>query len=507
MLEAIFLCALAAGQTKPPAVSFEDLKPVFKKHCLNCHNGERPRGGLDMTSKASILSGSDSGVSLTAGKPRESLLFRMVAHIDAPHMPPNSARIPESELIMIERWISAGLPERKDLPKAATVAMSAAGQEKAMEKLESKPMAPARRLPAAVSVALLPDGSVARPLAGALGIGDGAGSPQGGGVAVPFGEPEVRVVRASGPWLLMAGGESGKSGKASLLRVSPPSHVRDFGEDFDTIMAADIHAKTDRVATAGTSRAVKVYKLSNGTLSHTIKDHIDWIMDARFSPEGLLLATGDRSGTTLLTESETGAKVHALRSGGAAVHSIAWRTDSNALATAAADGKIRVWDAHHGGEIASWMAHDGGAMAVAALAGNRWLSIGRDRRAVVWSALGEVSAVIETFTNSPLSIASGEDGAIVFGLASGEIIKADTGAVSLPAIPAAEPMAKTAGMNSDARAGILKTLEETAERMKNDAAAHPERKELAESYLSLCRSIVLLKAEILKDQAAGGSPK
>jgi len=507
MLDAMLLCALVAGQPKPPAVAFEDLKPVFKKHCLNCHNGERPRGGLDMTSKASILSGSDSGVSVTAGKPRDSVLYRMVAHIDAPHMPPNSARIPESELIMIEGWISAGLPERKDLPKSSAVAMSAPAPDK--EKDASKPVAQALRLPAAVSVALLPDGLVARPLAGALGIGDGAGLARGNGVTVPFGEPEVRVVRASGAWILVAGGEAGKSGKASLLSGSPPSLVRDFGEEFDTIMAADIHAKTGRVATAGTSRAVKVYKLASGTLAHTVKDHIDWIMDARFSPDGLLLATGDRSGTTLLTEAETGAKVHALRSGGAAVHSIAWRGDGNSLATAAADGKIRVWDAHHGGEIASWMAHEGGAMGVAALAGNRWLSIGRDKRAVVWSGLGEVSAVVENFSSSPLSVAATEDGAIAVGLATGEIIKADAKSVSLPAMPAAEPPAKTAsaGMTADVRAGILKTLEETAERMKNDAAAHPDRKELAESYLSLCRSIVLLKAEILKDQAGGGSPK
>jgi hypothetical protein len=480
-------------------VAFEDLKPVFKKHCLNCHNGERPRGGLDMTSKASILSGSDSGVSVTAGKPRDSVLYRMVAHIDAPHMPPNSARIPESELIMIEGWISAGLPERKDLPKSSAVAMSAPAPDK--EKDASKPVAQALRLPAAVSVALLPDGLVARPLAGAVGIGDTA--------SVPFGEPEVRVVRASGAWILAAGGEAGKSGKASLLSGSPPRLVRDFGEEFDTIMAADIHAATDRVATAGTSKAVKVYQLSTGKLAHTVKDHIDWVLDARFSPDGLLLATGDRSGTTLLTEAETGAKVHALRSGGAAVHSIAWRGDGNALATAAADGKVRVWDAHHGGEIASWMAHEGGAMGVAALAGNRWLSIGRDKRAVVWSAGGEVSAVLESYPSSPLSVAASADGSVAVGLATGEIIKADAKSVSLPAMPSAEPPTRitSAGMDSDARAVILKTLEETAERMKNDAAAHPDRKELAESYLSLCRSIVLLKAEILKDQAGGGSPK
>lgn len=76
----IFVMFALAQQPAPP-VAFEDLKPVLKKHCLNCHNGERPRGGLDMTTKATILAGSDSGVTVASGKPRDSLLYRMVSHI------------------------------------------------------------------------------------------------------------------------------------------------------------------------------------------------------------------------------------------------------------------------------------------------------------------------------------------------------------------------------------------------------------------------------------------
>jgi hypothetical protein len=59
---------------------------------------------------------------------------------------------------------------------------------------------------------------------------------------------------------------------------------------------------------------------------------------------------------------------------------------------------------------------------------------------------------------------------------------------------------KTTPGNSTLRQATLSSLEELAEKHKEDAAAHPERRELTESYLSLCKSIVLLKAEILKDQ-------
>ena len=64
---------LTANAADP--VVFEDLKPTFKKHCNTCHNSERPRGGLDLSTKSSILAGSDSGQTVFAGKPSDSLLY------------------------------------------------------------------------------------------------------------------------------------------------------------------------------------------------------------------------------------------------------------------------------------------------------------------------------------------------------------------------------------------------------------------------------------------------
>jgi mono/diheme cytochrome c family protein len=101
----IFLanCGLIVQASGP--VAFEDLKVIFKKHCLTCHNSERPRGGLDMTTKTAILAGSDSGISITAGKATESLLYRLAAHLEAPHMPPNSPKMPDRDLEQIKIWI------------------------------------------------------------------------------------------------------------------------------------------------------------------------------------------------------------------------------------------------------------------------------------------------------------------------------------------------------------------------------------------------------------------
>ncbi len=495
MFNTLFFVILAISQKATAPVTFEDLKPVLKKHCLNCHNGERPRGGLDMTTKATILAGSDSGVSVASGKPKDSLLYRMVSHIEAPHMPPNSARIPESELVMIERWIVAGLPERKDLAKTSPMPSTPTvmATKPTPPTQESTAVTSGKKLPVPVSIAWLPTGSLARPLSGAISLGS---------ATIPFGEPEIRVIRSSGDWLLVAGGEGGKSGKAVLHKGTPPIATRDFGEEFDTILAADIHPASGRIVIGGPSRIVKVFSMANGAQTHAVKDHIDWILDARYSPDGLFLATSDRSGTTLLTEAETGAKVHTLRAGGSSVPAIAWHANGNAIVTGSADGWVRLWDAHHGQEIASSMAHEGGVMAVAALPEGRWLSIGRDKTAKIWSGKFEVSALLQQLPFLPVSVSIGSNGNVAIGMANGEISQALFTSVSLPAITVAAPSApmKTTPGNSTLRQATLSSLEELAEKLKEDAAAHPERRELTESYLSLCKSIVLLKAEILKDQ-------
>jgi len=107
LLGMLYLLSATQGARSAEPVVFEDLKPVFKKHCNTCHNSERPRGGLDLSSKASILAGSDSGQSVVGGKPAESLLFKLTAHLEAPHMPPNSPKIPEMEVEKISTWIAS----------------------------------------------------------------------------------------------------------------------------------------------------------------------------------------------------------------------------------------------------------------------------------------------------------------------------------------------------------------------------------------------------------------
>ncbi len=49
---------------------------------------------------------------MVSGKPEQSLLFTLPAHMENPRCPPSGNRIPQSELDLISGWIAGGFAER-----------------------------------------------------------------------------------------------------------------------------------------------------------------------------------------------------------------------------------------------------------------------------------------------------------------------------------------------------------------------------------------------------------
>lgn len=104
--------AIAISSDKNPnAPDFiADVKPIFTRHCSQCHGGEKQRGGLRFDSRDSAFSEGDSGeVPIIAGKPEQSeLLRRVLSDDDGEWMPPEGPRLSESEIDILTRWIEEG---------------------------------------------------------------------------------------------------------------------------------------------------------------------------------------------------------------------------------------------------------------------------------------------------------------------------------------------------------------------------------------------------------------
>ena len=77
-----------AAPAAPPAVDFvRDIKPIFVKHCYECHGPGEDRGGLSLSQHALALAGGDSGPALVPGSAATSLLVARVDAIQPPAMP------------------------------------------------------------------------------------------------------------------------------------------------------------------------------------------------------------------------------------------------------------------------------------------------------------------------------------------------------------------------------------------------------------------------------------
>jgi hypothetical protein len=112
-----------AGEDAGPAgqVGLEffekSVRPVLVERCWTCHGGPAPKGkgkskskgGLNLTTRAGLLAGGDSGPSAVAGNPEDSLIIRAVRYHDEPRMPPEK-RLGEVEIRDLTRWVELGLP-------------------------------------------------------------------------------------------------------------------------------------------------------------------------------------------------------------------------------------------------------------------------------------------------------------------------------------------------------------------------------------------------------------
>ena len=68
-------------------VSFHrDVMPLLRIHCVACHKPGKLKGGLDLTTAAALLAGTDGGPVIKPGHPEASRLIETI-HGDEPEMP------------------------------------------------------------------------------------------------------------------------------------------------------------------------------------------------------------------------------------------------------------------------------------------------------------------------------------------------------------------------------------------------------------------------------------
>ena len=107
----------------PAAVSFEsEVKPIFEKHCVECHGPKKQKSDFRLDDREVALHGGESHApNILPGKAAESPLLKFVTTDDRDtRMPPKGDRLSAAEVDTLKRWIAEGAvwPESASLKKA-----------------------------------------------------------------------------------------------------------------------------------------------------------------------------------------------------------------------------------------------------------------------------------------------------------------------------------------------------------------------------------------------------
>ena len=405
------------AKKKPPKVTYEDdVLPILRQKCFSCHDADKKKGDLDLTSYSTMMQGGGSGEVIEAGDSASSYLYMLISHESEPFMPPEQPKLPDEMIETIRKWVDGGVLESKsskaNLKKKKTfdLALKSAPTEQPAvapmpPRLSLEPLTRTQTTTAVSAMAMSPWSPLAAIASQQQVLLYNTQTLQlVGTLPFPEGIPQVLKFSRNGSLLLAGGGQSGATGKCVVWNIQTGERVFEIGDELDTVLAADISSDQTLIALGGPKRVVRIYSTESGRLLHELRKHTDWVCSIEFSPDSVLLATGDRGGGLYVWEGWTGREYLTLKAHSGCVTDVSWRSDSNVVASCSEDGSIRLWEMNNGGQIKNWGAHGGGVASIEFTRDGRIFSCGRDRVPRLWDQNGGKQRDFEAFSDLALEV-------------------------------------------------------------------------------------------------------
>jgi WD40 repeat protein len=397
---------------------------ILRAHCFSCHNVEKKRGQLDLTSREAAIKGGENGPALKPGKGSDSPLIKLLAPGTDPHMPPKK-QLPDKLIATLRGWVDAGAVWDAGVLKLLT-------RETKPEELKALP---ASYTPV-LAVALAPDGkrlasargnqllihtlgatnrTLAATLTGARdAIQSIAWSADGRWLAAG----EFRRVLLFDAKTLQPFGTLDKplAGRATAIAFTP---------DGSTLAVAD--------SPGGAAGQVHLWKMGDEKPFASWTAHNDSILDLKVSASGKLLATGSADKLARVWNLATQKEVAKLEGHTSYVQAVAFGKDDAVLATGGADKEIKIWDIASSGREGAFsnrsaavtalhwtiggtnllaVAEDGSASTITDIkrhSGEQSSSPGTERKL---SAVGEVLYAVTATPDAKTVFAGGHDGSV-----------------------------------------------------------------------------------------------
>jgi mono/diheme cytochrome c family protein len=129
-----WLLALTLSAGAMAETSADKAASILQQNCAACHGAALKMSNLDLRTRESILAGGDHGPAIEPGNPDKSRLYRFVAGLENPTMPPGK-KLPDADVAALRAWIAEGAPMTATAP-----APSKEGANAALAKMEERPI-------------------------------------------------------------------------------------------------------------------------------------------------------------------------------------------------------------------------------------------------------------------------------------------------------------------------------------------------------------------------------
>jgi WD40 repeat protein len=379
---------IAARAGTPEAMS------LLKTNCFSCHNPEKKKGKLDLTTRESLFLGGKEGQVVVPGKSAVSRLIHVLQAGADPHMPPKDQLSPRA-IATFEAWIDDGAQwdagALKDRPDPGFAELKALPTD--YSPVLCIALAPdGKRLAAGrgnkVVVFDLSQGNkvlatlkghrdAVRSLAWSS---DGKMLASGGYRSVRLWndkwkqEREIKgfegrvtglVFAPDNKSIFAADSVPTRRGMVHRWKLADGTKLAGWRTHNDSVFSLAVSTDGKRLATAGGDKVAKVWDLPSGKEAVKIEGHDTAIYGVAFNKAGTELSTisagheliiWDLKTKQRLTsfQSNTGIKIHK-----GSVNAMQWNSERKTIVTACSDGKARVFTniQYHDG-AASWKAAD-----------------------------------------------------------------------------------------------------------------------------------------------------
>lgn len=411
---------------------------LLKAECFGCHNPEKNKGGLILTTREGLMKGggSEGGPVVVPGHAESSRLIAALAADADPHMPPKR-QLSSVQIGVLRRWIADGAAwdatALRDESADAPVAMSALpdGYRPAF----ALALSPDGRFLAAARggrLTIYQVGATNLVLEGSTQAHDDAiqsiaWSSDGARLA-SAGMQRVAMWSARGlqkvrEWrrgitgrvtamqflpddqtLLIADGGFGQPGMLRLLPVASDAKaaVQSWVAHRDTIFDLQLSRDGKQCVTAGGDKLIKIWDLGARRETATLEGHNSQVLTVAFNTNATQVASGGADKEMKIWDVSTREKITSLGQHTAAISKLAWLSETQALFAVREDGVVlRFTDIKaHTGEQSSESGREQriGALESAGFAlaatrdRNRVFAAGEDGRVFMWDGDGKLLA-------------------------------------------------------------------------------------------------------------------